>query len=183
MIGFIRGLFRFIKTIYLIHRDMAMRHELRGKKVSDPVFGELTYGERNWDGECELEAFQCQVPLQVSTFLGRPPSEAQQKVFKAFLADEERLVRDAERETFDYYKRIVEPGYLDLPDLKEPSELRETLTKPSLWIGLDDYGTPMSLEWEQPYPGKPKFPGFRYSVTIEDGEVSDVDQVPEWMKE
>lgn len=183
MLGCLGGLFRFIREIRLLRREMAMRDELRGKQVSDPVFGQLTYGARNWEGECELKAFEGKVPLRVITWLGKPPSETQQKVFQGFLADEERLMQDAERETFHYYQRVVEPNYLDLPELQEPSELRKTLTKPSVWIGLDDHGTPMSLEWEQPYPGKPEFPGFRYSVTVEKGEVSDVNQIPEDMKE
>jgi hypothetical protein len=174
-------LIRFIREVRLIRKEMAMRDELRGREVTDPVFGELTYGERNWEGEVELKALGGKVPLRVITWLGKPPSEIQQEVFKAFLADEEGFVRRAEQATFDYYRRTIRPDYLDLPDLQEPSELREVLVKPAVWVGLDDQGTPLSLEWEQPYPGKPSLAPFRYSVSFEKGEIAGVTQALEWM--
>jgi hypothetical protein len=176
--GVIKGLLQFVRTVYYIHKERGMRDQLEGQTVTDPVCGQLTWRTRQWEGTCALKTLG-EVPLSVITWLGRPPSAAQQRAFKSFLDDEERLMKLAEQATLDYYERYVRPDYLDLPEYQDSSALRETLTKPSLLVGLEDHHCPVAVEWEHPYPGSPRKRGFRYIISFVEGEVVETNLAPE----
>jgi hypothetical protein len=162
------GVFGFVRDMLSAGKERKLEEEAEGKALTDPVFGELVFHNRRWEGKCALGS-QGEVRLRVVTRMAAPPSEKQRQAFQALLADVEARLRAAVEATFRYYEDGLraDDHYPGLPAFGDGAAFCSILKDTRLFVGPERDGAWTNLEWGHDYPGKPKLRGFRYSVDFQ----------------
>jgi len=166
-------------------REIRRSRRAHGKKIDDPVFGQLTYDWTGlWEGTVALREFGEEVSLSIPAEGGEPPSDAQRCAYQALVADLDGLRKAAERANLKFYNEVVlgewrelelrerpdERALImrDMPDVDDASLLWKWLTYPRLHIPQqEDEGWAVELAWNCRWDEE-----HGHEVTIRNGKVN-----------
>jgi hypothetical protein len=118
--------------------------EARGRKLRDPVFGELTW-DTLWEGEVEVPGFG-RLPITVDAdtepyAVATPPGDEHREALTKFLAAAAKLRAKIEKANFQYFKRVRDnyaDGHGDVPDVRTAADLWDELSSPALHVPVQD---------------------------------------------
>jgi hypothetical protein len=150
--------------------------EAKGRKVNDPVFGELTW-DTFWEGEVDVPGFgKLRLSIDADAeahAVATPPGDAHRQAMTRFLAAAQRLRPRIEKANFEYFQRVREnyaEGGGDVPDVREPADIWKEHFSPALHIPVQDgEAWRVELNWECSWDEE-----HGHAVYIEGGKVVNV---------